>query len=101
MPANRGNIAIGVVGAQWGVHLSATFVDRMRDVAGSGAIEASEGSDAYTVLDLAAHYQWSDRWRFSARVDNLADNEYVVSRRPFGARPGKPRTLQLVANFQY
>ncbi|MEL7025061.1 MAG: TonB-dependent receptor [Pseudomonadota bacterium] len=101
VPANRANLAVGLIGEQWGINLSATYVDRMRDVAGRGAIQESDGSDAYTVLDLAAHYQWSDRWRLSARVDNLADNEYVVSRRPFGARPGKPRTVQLMVAMQY
>ena len=101
VPANRANMTIGLTNETWTVNLSATYVDRMRDVAGSGDFLNNEGSDAYTVVDLAAHYDWSDRLRFSARVDNVADNEYVVARRPFGARPGKPRTLQLVAAWKY
>jgi len=27
-------------------------------------------------------------------VDNFADDSYMVSRRPFGARPGKPLLVQ-------
>jgi Fe(3+) dicitrate transport protein len=27
-----------------------------------------------------------------ARIENLLDEEYLVSRRPAGARPGRPQT---------
>jgi Fe(3+) dicitrate transport protein len=32
-------------------------------------------------------------------IDNLGDNEYIVSRRPFGARPGLP--FQVIGGFKY
>ena len=101
IPPHRANASIGLEQAQWSVSLSATYVDRMRDQAGSGSFGRGEGSDSYTVLDLAARYQLASRWSLSGRIDNLLDKEYVVSRRPYGARPGKPVSVQLGATYRF
>ena len=100
VPPHRANVNIGFAGAQWGVELSLTHIAGMRDRAGSGAFAADEGSDESTVVDLAAHFEISGHWTLSGRVDNLADDVYVVSRRPFGARPGKPRSFQAMLTYR-
>lgn len=48
---------------------------------------------AYGVVDWTAKYQLNDGLNVYSRVDNIFDNEYLVSLRPFGARPGKARTF--------
>nr|BFD61973.1 TonB-dependent receptor [Bdellovibrio sp. HM001] len=48
---------------------------------------------AYGVVDWTAKYQYNKQGNFYARVDNIFDNDYLVSLRPFGARPGKARSL--------
>ena len=73
----------------------------MRDTAGSGPIPAGSGSDAYSVVDLAGHWQLLPSLELQLRIDNLLDEEYVVARRPFGARPGKPLTAQLGAELRF
>jgi len=70
-------------------------------VAGRGAIPADSGSDAYTVLDLAAGWAFRPDLRLVGRVDNLLDREYVVARRPFGARPGKPQSVQVGVRYHF
>ncbi|MEM9315222.1 MAG: TonB-dependent receptor, partial [Pseudomonadota bacterium] len=77
------------------------YTDRMRDVAGTGSFAAGEGSDESTIVDLAASYRFSNQWTATARVDNLTDDVYVVSRRPFGARPGLPRSARLMVRYTY
>lgn len=101
IPPHRVNASVGVAGAQWSVQLSATYSARMRDQAGTGPFDVGDGSDAYTVLDLAAHYEIARQWSLSGRIDNLLDEVYVVSRRPYGARPGKPLGVQLEVAFRY
>lgn len=101
IPEHRGNASIGLAGTRWGTDLSLTRVSRMRDQAGAGDFAASAGSDAYTALDLAARYQLLPALTLHGRVDNLLDEEYVVSRRPYGARPGKPLSFQLGVSYNY
>jgi Fe(3+) dicitrate transport protein len=99
VPEHRANAIVGLVHARWDTQLSVTYVSAMRDAAGDGPIPAGAGSDSYTVVDLAAGWALSDTLRLVGRIDNLLDREYVVARRPFGARPGKPLSAQL--GFRY
>ena len=71
----------------------------MRDLPGQGPIAPDTGSDAYTVLDVSGRFAVSKASEIYARADNLLDARYVVSRRPFGARPGKP--LQIAVGYKY
>lgn len=100
VPPHRANASIGLEGASWGVQVSVTYVDRMRDQAGAGSFDASEGSDSSTVVDLAAHIDIGPQWTLSGRIDNLFDEIDVVSRRPFGARPTKPFTFRIEARYR-
>lgn len=101
IPPHRANASVGLEQLAWAVTLSATYTDRMRDQAGKGSFGKDEGSDAYAVIDLAGHYRFTPHWSLEGRVDNLLDNEYVVSRRPYGARPGKPISAQLGVTYTY
>ncbi|MEL7296927.1 MAG: TonB-dependent receptor [Pseudomonadota bacterium] len=96
VPENRANLTIGLVAAKWRINMAVTYIDQMRDQAGTGEIPDGQGSDETTLVDLAADYQINQDWTVSGRIDNLADDVYVVSRRPFGARPGKPRSVQIM-----
>ncbi|MEO0423883.1 MAG: TonB-dependent receptor [Pseudomonadota bacterium] len=101
VPPHRANVNAGLEGADWGLQLSLTYIARMRDQAGTGPIPEDEGSDETTYLDLAAYYEVTKRFRLAGRLDNVTDEVYVVSRRPFGARPGRPRMFQLSATYRY
>ena len=101
IPEHRLNAQVGLDYGVWSTRLSATYQSRMRDVAGDGPIEASNGSDSFTVLDLAAAWQLRPNLELSARVDNLLDREFIVSRRPFGARPGKPLSALVGVRYAF
>lgn len=101
IPEHRANARVGLSGQRWGASLSATYQSELRDVAGSGPIAPGEGTDQYTVYDLAMHWDISPGLSLIGRVDNLLDKEYIVSRRPFGARPGLPLTFQLGLNYSF
>ena len=72
----------------------------VRDVAGQGAtIPDDEVIGSYTVADFTAYLGNGADWRIYLKIDNLFDETYAVSRRPFGLRPGKPR--QWMVGFKH
>ena len=105
LPTHQGNLT-----ATWGVPLgrfadrqwlgrialSYTFVDRMRDSASAGTELPDElFTDAQHLLDLSAQVETGVGARVYLLVNNLLDQAYIASRRPFGARPGAPLNLQV------
>jgi Fe(3+) dicitrate transport protein len=63
--------------------------------------EGREVLSASTVVDAALSYFPSQDWELYLNGDNLFDDRTIVSLRPFGARPGKPRsyTMGVKARF--
>lgn len=93
LPENQLTASIGVVASRWGVHLNANYQDALRTSPGQGAIPAGEGTDSRVLFDLSADTTFFSRYRVFASLRNLTDETYVASRRPYGLRPGLPRTL--------
>ncbi|EQC48103.1 TonB-dependent receptor domain-containing protein [Bacteriovorax sp. DB6_IX] len=50
---------------------------------------------SYAVVDWVGSYKYSKKGKAYLKVDNIFDNTYLVSLRPYGARPGKPRMLSV------
>lgn len=101
VPEHRANARLGLGQGPWTTQLSVSYVAAVRDVAGRGALAPGSGSDAYSVLDLTAGWALSGTLQLTARVDNLLDRDYVVARRPFGARPGKPQSAQVGVRWRF
>lgn len=90
VPPNQASGAVGVERAEWGVNVAGTFVDSMREVAGQGTPAPGTLTDAYFLLDASAKVRLIEHVELYVNGRNLTNNEYLVSRRPFGARPGAP-----------
>lgn len=75
--------------------LEATYVGRMRTVAGQGAYLASESTDSYLVLGLSAEYALTNGASLFAGIQNVTDTVYIVARHPSGVRPGLPRVAHV------
>jgi Fe(3+) dicitrate transport protein len=84
-----------------GLTASGTFVSDMRDVAGQGPVPAQELIPSHMVMDLAGFYRPTKEGRVYLTVDNVLNTTYMVSRRPFGARPGKRFQLNLGYQHQF
>jgi Fe(3+) dicitrate transport protein len=93
LPEHLVHAEIGVAKARWRLGLAANYFDEMRTVAGSGSIPTGEGTDSAVVFDLTGAYRLTDQVEFYGRIENLTDDEYIVARRPAGARPGQPRAV--------
>jgi len=101
VPEHRLNLQSGLGGIRWEVIASLQYQSEMRDTAGRGPIPGNSGTDSYTLVDLAARYDLTTALSVTARVDNVLDRDYVVARRPFGARPGKPLSAQVGLDWQF
>jgi Fe(3+) dicitrate transport protein len=93
IPKHQVSGSVGLEAPRWGANLSATYVDRMREIAGQGEPESGQVTDAYFLLDASASYRLFDRVKLYVHGRNLLDETYLVSRRPYGARPGAPRWI--------
>jgi Fe(3+) dicitrate transport protein len=67
------------------------YQSEMRDIAGSGTIPEDRLIPSRLLLDLAAHYDLFEHHRIYLKVDNVTDEVYIASMRPYGIRAGKPR----------
>jgi Fe(3+) dicitrate transport protein len=95
IPPHQLNAAAGVA---WNkrvtLDLQLTFVDRMREVAGQGALTPGLYTDRYAMLDAVASYDLGHGVKLYLRGDNLTNSQPIAARRPFGARPLKPLLVQ-------
>jgi Fe(3+) dicitrate transport protein len=57
--------------------------------------------DSYPAVDLVGHYRLGKPHSLYAKVDKFFDNTYLVSRRPYGARPSKPRTFTVGYKYAF
>jgi Fe(3+) dicitrate transport protein len=94
VPPHQLAASIGLETDRWGTYLAGTFVDAMREVAGSGEPAPYEHTDANVVFDLAGHVVVVPGVTAYLTARNLFDATYVASHRPFGARPGAPLWIQ-------
>jgi Fe(3+) dicitrate transport protein len=92
VPRHQLHAAIGIAHPLWMIELTADHVSVARTQAGRGAVAPGQGTDDYTVWSVGGEYTVSPRATLFAGVQNLTAAEYVVARRPAGARPGLPRT---------
>jgi len=52
-------------------------------------------TDDLLVVDLVSRYSVTDNLDLFAKIENLTDQQQIISRNPDGARPNKPRTIVL------
>jgi Fe(3+) dicitrate transport protein len=88
------SILTSLEGENFSADVSARYTSSMRTVAGQGDLIASECTDASIIIDSGLSYNVSETMSVSMGVTNLLDGAYIVSRRPYGLRPGMPRALR-------
>ncbi|MFO0679736.1 MAG: TonB-dependent receptor [Polyangiaceae bacterium] len=101
VPRNQLSATTGLEGKRWGITAQGTFVDRMRERAGAGPYVPTDTTDAYFLLDVSGQVTVWRTVNLYVNVRNLLDETYLASRRPFGARPGAPRWVQVGAKFEF
>jgi Fe(3+) dicitrate transport protein len=90
VPEHRGSASLGFDFVKGAVELAASGQSAMRDLPGQGPIPAELKIPAQLVLDLAGEARPLPWLRVYTSIGNLTNTAYMSSRRPFGARPGRP-----------
>ena len=103
LPRHQFHAALGVELQRWRLELAATATGEMRTTAGQGPASPMEATDPHLVFSLSGEYDlMAEEQGISlfVTVRNLADNAYIVARRPAGARPGLQRSVIAGIKFQ-
>lgn len=93
LPEHSLRAEAGIESDVWRMNLALNYVSEMRDSASYEPFSEVLSTESLTTLDFAANYQLNPQLDLSLKVDNLTDEEAIVSYRPFGARPNKPRSV--------
>ncbi len=101
LPKHVGQLQFAVRGSSWEASAAISHQSEMRDQAGDESLSQVRHTDAYTTVDSSVSWFLDEHWTLQVSVDNVLDEEAVVSLRPFGARPNKPRTARLRVKYQF
>lgn len=86
----------------WNNYLVAKFIDdQCVSVSCNRATGARSTTDSLFVMDLISRYSITEKLQAFLKVENLLDEQQIVSRDPDGARPNKPRTASLGLNYRF
>ena len=61
----------------------------------------SERTDSTLIWDLAVEHPIGQKLVLYGRIENLTDEQDIVGRQPYGARPNKDRTLAVGLRFAF
>lgn len=89
IPEHQFRVSAGLEGPDWSINLSGRYTDEVCVRASCGNFEKTDSS---FITDLSGSYRLNENISLIARVENLGDQEDIVGRHPYGARPNKPRT---------
>ncbi|WJG08913.1 TonB-dependent receptor [Aliiglaciecola sp. LCG003] len=95
---NQGQISIGLEGNNWNAYLNGVYLD---EVCSRGSCAEFEKTDSNFTIDLSGSYSVNDALRLIARVENLTDEQDILGRQPYGARPNKSRTFSVGAQYRF
>ncbi len=104
LPEQQLALDIGLDSGHWRTNILARYTGEMSEAAGKSNEQVQVELEGVTiepqwVMDFSASYDFSEMGSLYFKIDNLLDKENLVSRRPFGARPGKPR--QFFMGYKY
>lgn len=98
---HQATLNIGLDNSNWQVNLAVKFVGEMLSSAGDRSDDTVNRTEGTTILDLSASYELGDYGRIYGKIDNLTDEASIVSHRPYGVRPGKPRLMSIGYKYQF
>jgi len=101
LPEHQLSLEVGLNGEKWRVNTLLKFVSAMKEAAGDDTELSGFETDELVQLDLSASYQLNQNIKLYGKVDNVTDELIIVSRRPFGARPNKPRQVSVGVKYEF
>lgn len=100
-PEHSLTTSLGLRATDWQISAQIKYTDKINETAGSGTVLSGHQIPASIILDVSANYSLNDQHNLYAKIDNLTDQVDLVSRRPSGARPNRPRSFVIGYKFNY
>ena len=91
LPKHQWRASAAVEGELGELHVAANYVSAMREVAGKEALSETLATESLLTVDVGASLSAGQPFSLYANVNNLFDQQRIVSHRPFGARSNAPR----------
>ena len=101
LPDTMISLNLGLNVDKLSANISMKKTSEMRTVAGSGSISGSSATNELTIIDLGMRYALKDNITLSVGINNFMDDDGIVSRRPYGARPTMPRSYSLGVDYTF
>jgi len=101
VPRHQASASLGIEGKIGGAVAGVTYVSPMREQAGSEPLEDSMHTDEQFLLDVGGRLRVYGPVSVYANARNVLNSHYIVSRRPYGARPNAPRWVQAGARVDF
>jgi Fe(3+) dicitrate transport protein len=93
LPRHQLSVAAAVKHPRGELGATARWRSEARDMAGQGPIPDAERAEPLFTIDLSAHARLHALAELYATCSNLLDEQGIISRRPYGARPNPPRMI--------
>jgi Fe(3+) dicitrate transport protein len=103
VPENTFSLRAGIESnSGWGSYAVARYTDGMCvDIGCNNGGSEFDSTDDLFVVDLIGRYAFNDSTTVFAKLENMFDEQAIVSRQPEGARPNKPRTAMVGVEFNF
>jgi Fe(3+) dicitrate transport protein len=95
LPRHMLAVSAGVKAKRWELGARVSYLGESRDEAGQGPIEEAVLAESLLTVGLTGHVQVQNNSELYATCSNVFDEQVIISRRPYGARPNAPRLFQL------
>ncbi len=94
LPRHQASVTVGFEGKEGGVAAVGNYVAAMREEAGSESLSSVLSTDRQYWLDVSGRVRLTEHVQLQLNGRNVLGDQFIVSHRPFGARPNAPRWLQ-------
>jgi Fe(3+) dicitrate transport protein len=103
IPENTFSLRLGLEAANgWGNYAVAKYTDEMCvDIGCNNGGTQYDRSEDLLVVDYISRYAVTNDAIVFLKVENIFDEEAIVSRQPDGARPNKPRTASVGVEWKF
>lgn len=98
IPEWQAQLSVGVQKRKWSLFTNFHYLGKMADQA---VLDDRQIVPERLVIGLSTAYKWNDELRLRFRVDNLTNERFIASFRPFGARPGRPTMALLGVDYTF
>lgn len=98
IPENQFQLTAGLERGDLAFYANASYVD---SVCTRASCLAFEETDSSLTIDVSANWQATEQLNLFARLENLSDEEDILGRQPYGARPNKARTAALGLRYDF